>query len=79
MSNENCSRKPTSHQRLIRRKSMSAMIASITGQDGDEFFRLVPNMIPARSAITRFPPAAANEAPERLRRGALQSAAVLTI
>ena len=51
-------------------------VANLTRRDGDEFLALAPQ-VPVRTAVTRFPLADANEALERLRRGALQGAAVL--
>ena len=51
-------------------------VANLTRRDGDEFLALAPR-VPVRTEVTRFALADANDALERLRRGALQGAAVL--
>jgi len=51
-------------------------VANLTRNDGEEFFRLAPD-VPVRTSVETFPLAAANEALDRLRRGRLQGAAVL--
>ena len=51
-------------------------VANLTRRDGDEFLALAPK-VPVRTEVTRFPLEEANEALLRLRRGALQGAAVL--
>ena len=51
-------------------------VANLTRRDGDEFLALAPR-VPVRTEVTRFALEAANDALDRLRRGALQGAAVL--
>ena len=51
-------------------------VANLTRRDGDEFLALAPR-VPVRTEVTRFALEEANVALERLRRGALQGAAVL--
>ena len=51
-------------------------VANLTRRDGDEFLALAPK-VPVRTEVTRLPLEEANEALLRLRRGALQGAAVL--
>jgi propanol-preferring alcohol dehydrogenase len=51
-------------------------VANLTRADGDEFLALAPT-IPVRTEVETFPLDEANEALDRLRRGALRGAAVL--
>ena len=51
-------------------------VANLTRRDGDEFLALAPR-VPVRTEVTRFALQDANAALDRLRRGALQGAAVL--
>jgi len=51
-------------------------VANLTRRDGDEFLALAPK-VPVRTEVVRFALEEANDALERLRRGALQGAAVL--
>jgi propanol-preferring alcohol dehydrogenase len=51
-------------------------VANLTRADGTEFFTLLRD-VPVSVRTETFPLAAANEAMERLRRGALTGAAVL--
>ena len=53
-------------------------VANLTRQDGEAFLALAPQ-VPIRTEVQAFPLEQANEALERLRRGQLQGAAVLTI
>ena len=53
-------------------------VANLTRQDGHEFLALAPS-VPVRSEVETFPLEQANEALERLRRGALRGAAVLVL
>lgn len=59
-------------ERMIR------SVANLTREDGLEFLELAPK-VPVRTAVTPFPLEEANEAIARLRAGALQGAAVLTM
>ena len=51
-------------------------VANLTRADGEEFLALAPR-VPVRTQVETFPLEQANEALERLRRGALRGAAVL--
>lgn len=51
-------------------------VANLTRRDGDEFFRIAPQ-VPVRTTIETFPLTAANEALTRLREGRITGAAVL--
>jgi propanol-preferring alcohol dehydrogenase len=51
-------------------------VANLTRADGEEFLALAPS-IPVRTEVETFPLADANEALDRLRRGALHGSAVL--
>ncbi len=51
-------------------------VANLTRQDGEEFLALAPS-VPVRTEVETFPLAEANDALDRLRRGALRGAAVL--
>ncbi len=53
-------------------------VANLTRRDGEEFFALTPQ-IPVRTEVETFPLEQANEALDRLRRGELRGAAVLTL
>ena len=51
-------------------------VANLTRKDGEEFFRIAPE-VPVRTSVEAFPLNAANEALDRLRGGKLRGAAVL--
>ncbi len=51
-------------------------VANLTRRDGDEFFRIAPQ-VPVRTTVETFPLTAANEALTRLREGRITGAAVL--
>jgi len=51
-------------------------VANLTRADGEEFLELAPS-VPVRTEVETFPLEEANEALDRLRRGALRGAAVL--
>jgi propanol-preferring alcohol dehydrogenase len=51
-------------------------VANLTRRDGKEFLTLAPK-VPVRTTVQRFPLEAANEALARLRKGAVEGAAVL--
>ncbi len=53
-------------------------VANLTRRDGVEFLALAPR-VPVRTEVELFPLADANEALERLRRGAIRGAAVLVV
>ena len=52
-------------------------VANLTRRDGEELLALAPH-VPIRVEVETFPLAQANEALERLRRGEVHGAAVLT-
>jgi propanol-preferring alcohol dehydrogenase len=58
-------------ERLVR------SVANLTRKDGEEFLRLAPR-VPVRTVVETLPLAAANLALDRLRRGELRGAVVLT-
>ncbi len=60
------------HERVVR------SVANLTRRDGEEFLALAPE-IPVRTEVETFPLEQANEALDRLRRGDLRGAAVLTV
>jgi alcohol dehydrogenase, propanol-preferring len=51
-------------------------VANLTRRDGEEFLELAPR-VPVRTEVEEFPLERANEALDRLRRGAIRGAAVL--
>jgi propanol-preferring alcohol dehydrogenase len=51
-------------------------VANLTRHDGDEFLRIAPR-VPVKTTVVPFPLAQANDALQRLRRGAIEGAAVL--
>jgi propanol-preferring alcohol dehydrogenase len=53
-------------------------VANLTRRDGEEFLALAPQ-IPVRTEVETFPLERANEALDRLRRGEVRGAAVLTL
>jgi alcohol dehydrogenase, propanol-preferring len=53
-------------------------VANLTRADGDEFLALAPT-VPVQTEVETFPLEDANEALDRLRRGALRGAAVLVV
>ena len=52
-------------------------VANLTRRDGEELLALAPQ-VPIRVEVETFPLGQANEALERLRRGEIRGAAVLT-
>ena len=63
---------------ILWREKKVVSVANLTRADGDEFLALAPR-VPVHTEIERFPLTAANEALDRLRRGALSGAAVLVM
>ena len=53
-------------------------VANLTHADGEEFLALAPT-IPVHAEVETFPLEDANEALDRLRRGALRGSAVLVV
>ncbi|VUX48087.1 putative alcohol dehydrogenase AdhA [Candidatus Defluviicoccus seviourii] len=63
---------------ILWREKKVVSVANLTRADGGEFLALAPR-VPVHTEIERFPLAAANDALDRLRRGALSGAAVLVM
>jgi alcohol dehydrogenase, propanol-preferring len=63
---------------LLWEERVIRSVANLTRQDGEDFLRIAPQ-VPVKAEVQTFPLEEANEALERLRRGQLQGAAVLTI
>lgn len=63
---------------ILWREKKVVSVANLTRADGDAFLALAPS-VPVHTEIERFPLAAANDALDRLRRGALSGAAVLVM
>lgn len=63
---------------LLWEERVIRSVANLTRQDGAEFLAIAPQ-VPVRTEVQAFPLEQANAALERLRRGQLQGAAVLTI
>jgi propanol-preferring alcohol dehydrogenase len=61
---------------LLWQERVIRSVANLTRRDGEEFLALAP-AVPVRTTTQAFPLAAANEALDRLRRGAIDGAAVL--
>jgi len=69
---------PTFPYSLLWEERVIRSVANLTRQDGEEFLAIAPQ-VPVRTEVQVFPLEQANEALERLRRGQLTGAAVLTI
>jgi len=69
---------PTFPYELLWGERVIRSVANLTRADGDEFLALAPT-IPIRTEVETFPLEEANEALDRLRRGALRGAAVLVV
>jgi propanol-preferring alcohol dehydrogenase len=63
---------------LLWEERVIRSVANLTRRDGEEFLVIAPQ-VPVRTEVQAFPLELANEALERLRRGQLTGAAVLTI
>jgi propanol-preferring alcohol dehydrogenase len=63
---------------LLWEERVIRSVANLTRQDGEEFLALAPH-VPVRTEVQVFPLEHANQALDRLRRGQLTGAAVLTI
>lgn len=69
---------PALPYRLLWRERVLRSVANLTRRDAEEFLALAPK-VPIRTEVEILPLGRANEALERLRRGALTGAAVLTM
>jgi len=67
---------PAFPYRLLWEERVLRSVANLTRQDGEELLALAPQ-VPVRTQVETFPLAAANEALQRLRAGAVEGAAVL--
>ncbi len=67
---------PAFPYRLLWEERVLRSVANLTRQDGEELLALAPQ-VPVRTHVETFPLAAANEALQRLRTGAVEGAAVL--
>jgi len=63
---------------LLWEERVIRSVANLTRQDGEEFLALAPQ-VPVKTEVQAFPLEQANQALQRLRRGQLQGAAVLTV
>src|SRR5205823_3038502 len=63
---------------LLWQERLVRSVANLTRRDGEEFLALAPE-IPIRTEVEVFRLEQANEALDRLRRGALRGAAVLDV
>jgi propanol-preferring alcohol dehydrogenase len=69
---------PSFPYELLWGERVIGSVANLTRADGEDFLAIAPQ-IPVRTEIETFPLESANEALDRLRRGALRGAAVLTV
>ena len=69
---------PSFPYRLLWEERVLRSVANLTRADGEDLLAIAPK-IPIKTSVELFPLEGANEALERLRRGALQGAAVLEI
>jgi propanol-preferring alcohol dehydrogenase len=69
---------PNFPYRLLWEERQVVSVANLTRDDGDSFFRLVPQ-IGIETTVSPYPLAEANQALSDLRQGRLHGAAVLTI
>jgi propanol-preferring alcohol dehydrogenase len=69
---------PTFPYSVLWEERVIRSVANLTRQDGEEFLALAPQ-VPVRTEVQVFPLEQANESLDRLRRGQLQGAAVLTM
>jgi propanol-preferring alcohol dehydrogenase len=69
---------PSFPYHLLWEERVMRSVANLTRQDGEEFLAIAPQ-VPVRTEVQTFPLEQANEALERLRKGQIQGAAVLTI
>jgi len=69
---------PSFPYELLWRERTVRSVANLTRQDGRDFLALAPK-VPVRTHVERFPLEAAGDALDRLRRGDVQGAAVITV
>jgi propanol-preferring alcohol dehydrogenase len=69
---------PSFPYRLLWGERVVRSVANLTRADGEEFFKLAPQ-VPVKTEVQTFPLEKANEALDRLRRGQIHGAAVLVV
>jgi alcohol dehydrogenase, propanol-preferring len=69
---------PSFPYELLWEERMVRSVANLTRRDGEEFLELAPR-VPVRAELESFPLEEANTALDRLRRGEIRGAAVLTV
>jgi propanol-preferring alcohol dehydrogenase len=69
---------PTFPYEILWGERVLRSVANLTRRDGEEFLALAPR-VPVHTTVEPFPLEAANEALDRLRRGAVRGAAVLVV
>ena len=69
---------PSFPYRLLWEERVMRSVANLTRRDGEEFLAIAPH-VPVKTDVQTFPLEGANEALERLRKGQIQGAAVLTV
>jgi alcohol dehydrogenase, propanol-preferring len=69
---------PSFPYRLLWEERVMRSVANLTRRDGEEFLAIAPQ-VPVKTDVQTFPLEQANEALERLRKGQIEGAAVLTV
>jgi propanol-preferring alcohol dehydrogenase len=69
---------PSFPYRLLWEERVVRSVANLTRRDGEELLKVAPK-VPVKTEVQVFPLSQANEALDRLRRGQVQGAAVLTM
>jgi len=69
---------PSFPYHLLWEERVMRSVANLTRRDGEEFLAIAPQ-VPVKTDVQTFPLEQANEALERLRKGQIQGAAVLTV
>ena len=69
---------PSFPYRLLWEERVMRSVANLTRRDGEEFLAIAPQ-VPVKTDVQTFPLEQANQALERLRKGQIQGAAVLTV
>jgi propanol-preferring alcohol dehydrogenase len=69
---------PSFPYRLLWEERVMRSVANLTRRDGEEFLAIAPQ-VPVKTDVQTFPLEGANEALERLRKGQIEGAAVLTV
>jgi alcohol dehydrogenase, propanol-preferring len=69
---------PSFPYRLLWEERVMRSVANLTRRDGEEFLAIAPQ-VPVKTDVQTFPLEGANEALERLRKGQIEGAGVLTV